>query len=594
MSSISRRAVTRLGLIAGAAAPFIKATDISKEVNALGNKMNSSSDMRSPNLSAWTEELPIPEVLKPVSSLSPEFQMHEPARDWWNQYDHQRCEEQGLSPQTFYEIKVRNTDWKFHKDLPPTPVFGYNSTVPGPTIEARYGEPFVLRVNNELDPRHQGLGMPDCALHLHNMHTPSESDGYPGDFVTPGYYRDHHYPMVRAGYDAGLANPAKFGSTNGDYREALGTLWYHDHRLDYTSQNVYKGMWGMCKVFDDYDTGDESTGLRLPSGPYDISLGFQDLQFDSRGQIFFNVFDTDGHLGDRVAVNGKIHPVLRAKPRRYRLRLLNSSPSRFYQFFLCKGDAAGNFKLSNNTWEPMMLIANDGNLLEAPYAVPPSEGVLMGNANRMDLVLDFEKYAGQTLYLVNRLHQDSGRGPSYQLLNPGTAVLKIVVDKDTSVVDNSLPVDPAYPVGAGIQRTTRLRPLPPIDMSEVKANRTWKFNRFNGAWTVNDQIVDLKVPRCTPKKGTAEVWTIFNNSGSWSHPVHIHFEEFQILSRNGRTPPPYERSRKDVLVLRPGEEVKIFIRFRDFVGQYVMHCHNVVHEDHAMMIRFDIVPPTTT
>jgi FtsP/CotA-like multicopper oxidase with cupredoxin domain len=353
-------------------------------------------------------------------------------------------------------------------------------------------------------------------------------------------------------------------------------------------------MWGMCKAFDEYDTGDERTGLRLPSGEYDIYLGFQDLQFDSKKQIFFNVFDTDGHLGDRIAVNGKIHPKLQVKPRRYRFRLLNSSPSRFYQFFLCKGDSNGNFKLTNNTWEKMMMIANDGNLLEKPYAVPANEGLLMAVANRFDVVIDFAKYAGQTLYLVNRLHQDSGRGPSFELLNPGTAVLKIVVDKDMSANDDSLPVDPEYPVGAGIQRITQLRALPPIDMAEVKANRSWRFDRLNGAWTVNSQIVDLKTPRCTPKQGTAEVWTISNNSGSWSHPVHIHFEEFQILSRNGRTPPPYEKSRKDVLLLRPNEEVKIFIRFRDFLGQYVMHCHNVVHEDHAMMIRFDIVPSTAT
>ena len=35
--------------------------------------------------------------------------------------------------------------------------------------------------------------------------------------------------------------------------------------------------------------------------------------------------------------------------------------------------------------------------------------------------------------------------------------------------------------------------------------------------------------------------------------------------------------------------MRIYVKFRDYSGRYVMHCHNVVHEDHAMMIRFDLV-----
>jgi FtsP/CotA-like multicopper oxidase with cupredoxin domain len=77
--------------------------------------------------------------------------------------------------------------------------------------------------------------------------------------------------------------------------------------------------------------------------------------------------------------------------------------------------------------------------------------------------------------------------------------------------------------------------------------------------------------------------------GNWSHPVHIHFEEGRILSRNGRAPPLHERGRKDVYVISPGEELRLVLKFRDYTGKYMMHCHNLVHEDHAMMIRWDIV-----
>lgn len=104
------------------------------------------------------------------------------------------------------------------------------------------------------------------------------------------------------------------------------------------------------------------------------------------------------------------------------------------------------------------------------------------------------------------------------------------------------------------------------------------------AWHFNDRI-DASI-----KKGAGEVWTLQNNSGGWDHPIHIHFEEFRILSRNGGAVPPHEKGRKDVVWLGRNQEIKIFIRFRDFVGRYMMHCHNTIHEDHGMMVRWDIVP----
>jgi FtsP/CotA-like multicopper oxidase with cupredoxin domain len=87
-----------------------------------------------------------------------------------------------------------------------------------------------------------------------------------------------------------------------------------------------------------------------------------------------------------------------------------------------------------------------------------------------------------------------------------------------------------------------------------------------------------------------EVWTIINTDKDWSHPIHIHLEEFRILLRDGNPPGLTEGSKKDVLLLRPFEEVQIYLRFRDFLGKYPIHCHNVIHEDHSMMMRFDVVP----
>jgi FtsP/CotA-like multicopper oxidase with cupredoxin domain len=124
-------------------------------------------------------------------------------------------------------------------------------------------------------------------------------------------------------------------------------------------------------------------------------------------------------------------------------------------------------------------------------------------------------------------------------------------------------------------------------MSEVKETRSWEFQRGNGAWQINGQFFTDK-KRASPQLGSAEIWILKNGGGGWSHPIHIHHEEFRILTRNGLQPPIHEVARKDVATLGPGEEVQIFRLFRDFVGRYPMHCHNVVHEDHAMMLRWDI------
>jgi FtsP/CotA-like multicopper oxidase with cupredoxin domain len=162
---------------------------------------------------------------------------------------------------------------------------------------------------------------------------------------------------------------AGFNSTNqpnGDINEALSTLWYHDHRVDFTSQNTYKGLVGIYCLFNQFDTGNEETGFRLPSFPqFDIPLVFADRTYDpNSGDLVFDLFNLDGILGDKFLVNGTIQPFFQVSPRRYRFRLLDTGPSRFYEFFLTGGVAAG----SPSTL-PFYLIATDGNLIPAPVQV---------------------------------------------------------------------------------------------------------------------------------------------------------------------------------------------------------------------------------
>ena len=551
-AKLSRRDLIKLGLLTSSGLLIAK-----RGLSARAARADSAPS--SPPTTPFVVPLPIPPIAQAVSSLTPAPQaVPNTAAGEARQVTHQRWDE--FLPRGFYEIHEREAPHSFHPELPVNTIWGYDGIFPGPTYKGRYGQPVLVRMHNDLPADHVGFGIPQTSTHLHNGHTPSESDGFPADFFDSGLFYDQHYPNVCAGFDA--FPPA------GDARETMNTLWYHDHRFDFTAQNVYKGLAGFYLLFDERDSGDENDpnplAFRLPSGEFDVPLLFADKVFDADGQVFFDFFNLDGILGDKFMVNGKIQPFFKVARRKYRFRLLNSGPSRFYEFFLSNG-------------QPFVQISNDGNLLPQPL---PRTSFRLGVAERVDVIIDFTNLRiGDRIFLENRLEQTSGRGPTGKILPQASAtqLLRFDVDRDPPEPDRS-------------RIPARLRELPPIDMREVVATRTWRFERKNGAWAINGKFFNVNEVRATPRKGTAEVWVLQNNSGDWQHPIHIHFEEFRILSRNGVSPPPDEVARKDVVRLQGNEEIRLFMRFRDFHGRYPMHCHNVVHEDHAMMLRWDIVP----
>jgi FtsP/CotA-like multicopper oxidase with cupredoxin domain len=205
----------------------------------------------------------------------------------------------------------------------------------------------------------------------------------------------------------------------------------------------------------------------------------------------------------------------------------------------------------------------------------------LGTANRRDVIIYFSEYPiGTEIVLENRLEQKNGRMPTGAILNPGSPVLKFIVDRDAVGAEQDFSRVPLS-----------LRQMPVMDLVTAQQHqRTFEFARKNGAWAINDRFFDGDIPTFTIPQGQPEVWTLKNGGGGWVHPIHVHLEEFQILLVNGEIPGPEEQGRHDVIVLEPGAEVKIYIRFRTFLGKYVMHCHNLLHEDHAMMLRFDVVP----
>ena len=220
-------------------------------------------------------------------------------------------------------------------------------------------------------------------------------------------------------------------------------------------------------------------------------------------------------------------------------------------------------------------------------------------AERVDIIVDFSKIKASRLYFVNRAEQINGRGPTGKTLSPGTPVLQ--VNLTGNVVTNDESADPsarcgrqrgheaARSAGHGLRGAAG-------EGGQAEPIRTWRFERGSGGWMVNGKFFDENVVNAAIPMGSEEVWIIQNPGGSWRHPVHIHFEEHRMLTRNGAPVKPntqlngaIDYARRDVINLQTNDETRLFMRFRDMKGRYVMHCHNVVHEDHAMMIRWDIV-----
>lgn len=583
-AQLNRRDMMKMGLLTSAGYLIPKKGLSARPLTSAGFMYDDTCV--SPATSAFTEpftpmEVKRPETtpLSPVPTIAPNNAAGE------GRTRNHQVVTTPFPPAKQYRIVQQATLKSVHQGLPDQNLWTFDGKSPGPLYIARYGEPILVRNVNALPANNGGFGKNQVSTHLHNGHTPSESDGFPCDYfpnpqipaIANATFYDQYYPNVLAGF-ASTHIP-----TNGDIKESMSSLWYHDHRVDFTAQNVYKGLAGMYNLYNNLDNGDESilTGFRLPGVPnattgvpdFDVNMLFADRCFDDDGILFFDLFNLDGILGDKFLVNGKIQPVMHVHPRRYRFRWLDGGPSRFYQFFLTD---LTNLNAHNMFWQ----ISSDGNLLPNPVHV---ESVRLGVAERADVIIDFAQYAGKTLFLENRLEQEDGRGPTGNVLsaNQGDKIMKIMVDLE-DVDDNS--VDPAT--------NPHYYDLPSTAGTPT-AERHFKFERGNGQWQINGKFFSCNQVRFKVKQNTIEHWNLENSSGGWQHPIHIHFEEFQTLFINDDPPtnsPLVNTGRKDVFRLEHNTEAKLFFRFRDFLGRYPMHCHNTIHEDHAMMLRFDIDP----
>ena len=513
---------------------------------------------------------------------------------------------------------------RFHPDLPdqgPLALWTFNGTLPPKLLMGRYGEPILFRHHNRLpaDPtQNGGFGIHTISTHEHNGHHGAENDGFTGAFFFPGQFYDYHYPICHGGYysfntgatDRRCGSPEDDGSIDtypGDWHETMGTHWFHDHMFSFTAQNVYKGNAGMFNIYSSIDRGAEDindgVNLRLPSGrasvtgkawgnlDYDVNLMLADKAWDANGQLAMDIFDMDGFLGDVMTVNLVYRPYFEVERRKYRFRILNAAVARFFKIALSDGS-------------PMIQIANDGNLLPSPVVLTQLDE--QGIAERYDIVIDFSRYKlGDKVWMMNLTEHDTGRKPKRDL-SIREALAGTSDDPCTGkFLEFRIVRDPAQPDVSQVPAT--LIPNPDLSKIPVAAQRTFEFGRgadqttsdpissFFGPWGVKVDggrmlAADFGRVSAAPKLGTREIWTLKNGGGGWDHPIHIHFEEGQILARDGSASnvPAWERGRKDVYRLRPGGSVTLTMQFRDFGGMFMEHCHNTTHEDNAMLLRWEI------
>jgi FtsP/CotA-like multicopper oxidase with cupredoxin domain len=557
------------------------------------------------------------------------------------------------------------------RTLPPSTIYGFNGTFPGPMINAEYGKPVVVRFENRLDENPLGLvrqdfGSPDLMFltHLHNAHTAPESDGNP-HFAIAGALGPHD-----KGYLPGWSvdNLYLNWPAGGDDREKQSFFWFHDHVMDSTASDVYKGMVGLYPIYDPVlDPGDETKGLRLPGVradhgdgsfdvQYDIPLAIFDCSLDDGvtthhdihdgegvfkqvanpkahpefwGKTFFKHFPNHGFVGDIFTVNGTAFPTMTVKRRKYRFRFLDCSVSRIYEFKLMSStqgpkssaslgyggeELQGQYRIEDGQQcMKFTQIATDGGLLPFPITRNSFE---LWPAKRREFVVDFTRYEdgtpttkGDVIYLTNVMKMPNGRmwakssrfspDPKYKV-----PVLKFVIG-DTAP-DNSVLPPP----------DRMMRPLPPLpgNWRNLLDNRLiFEMQRGGGGgeleWLINGVPFDAtkpatslknpagNTPSASPKRGSFNLWEIRNGGGGWVHPIHMHMEEHRTVMRNGKDVTqradaghPDDISREDLVALDPSESVIIYRGFRDFTGEYVAHCHNLTHEDHAMMFGWDIVP----
>ena len=538
-----------------------------------------------------------------------------------------------------------------------TTVWGYGTagqapTFPGRTFEVASGTPITvtyqndlvnqagaaiphaLAIDNTLDWANPGglggLAPVPLVAHLHGSESQYLSDGLPDAWGTPDVNTGLPNDPITGTVPDGVADyQGRLFSTPYTYdnSQEAGHLWYHDHALGITRQNVYMGLAGNYFI---RDANEAALATVLPKFPYEVPLTIQDRQFLANGELFYPSSDpvlyptapTPTHLpeffGDVVLVNGQAWPRMNVQRRQYRFRVLNGSDSRVYDMRIRTNNGTGgaiNF----------LVIGNELGLLNRPVSV----NVLpIAPGERYDIVVDFSPLT----LAGNRLVMTNTAGSPYPNGAPPVAGLTDRI----MAFDVASRFRPA--VAPTVKTTTNLRPvlgpLPAMPAANLTrrlllVEGTDGYGRLQTMIGTVDPVLDrfgathqgtlvFKDPVTErPQAGTTEIWEIYNTTVD-AHPIHVHLVDFRVLDRRPftatvnpktntdgsigglldpativlggpvRPSAAYEKGRKDTVITFPGEVTRIQMTFKR-PGEYVYHCHILSHEDHEMMRPFEVL-----
>ncbi len=426
-----------------------------------------------------------------------------------------------------FEMDARQGSIEFLKGRA-TPTLGYNSDYLGPTIRVRNGQHFRFKLNNTLSEV--------TTLHWHGLHVPAKWDGGPRQPVLPGKSWKPEFTI----------------------KQEAATLWYHPHAMGLTGKQVYHGLAGFFLIEDEI-----SDNLDIPKtyGVDDIPLVIQDRRFFKDGRFAYVQSMHDvmmGVVGANLLVNGAMKPILNVHSGLVRLRILNGSNSSIYRM-----------AFSNN--RPFQVIASDGGFLKRPISM---NSIVLSAGERAEVLIDFSDLSkGSEVNL--RVAQMGGRN---------FEAMKITIDRP-SKTKNTVP--------ATLRDFERIPESAAENVRQfVMETMSRGMGMMGGRLTINGKHMDINRIDEQIKAGSTEIWEISNQSGrmmNMPHSMHLHDVQFQILSRNGKRPQPHEQGRKDTVLIMPGEAVRIIIRFSDYKGIYMYHCHLLEHEDDGMMGQFEVI-----
>jgi FtsP/CotA-like multicopper oxidase with cupredoxin domain len=198
----------------------------------------------------------------------------------------------------------------------------------------------------------------------------------------------------------------------------------------------------------------------------------------------------------------------------------------------------------------------------------------VGPAERVEVVVDFRKSAGERVELLSVRRKPTG--PLGQRIFDGP-LMQFRVGKPAA---DSTSVPP------------QLRPLPAwVANAPRSPQKNWDITISKGlvpTWLINGKTFDPSRAEATAEVDSTVTWQLRNRTGV-PHLMHLHATDWYMLARNGKRPPAYERALKETFLLEPDDTIVVAGRFTDYTGKYVIHCHMLDHEDHGLMSQFEVV-----